>query len=165
MSGGTKSSNVPNASTPVGNPIVQGIEFATPPTRQSVDSEGVLLRFRTVSNNFDTIEEMTNFDYSGVCYLAAKDPRSVEAALKEQCWREAMVAEMDSIGANKTWEMTTLPPGHRAMGLKWVFKVKKDPEGHVTKHEARLVAKGYAQREGVDFEEVYVPVARIETEC
>jgi hypothetical protein len=56
-----------------------------------------------------------------------------------------------------------LPAGHRAIGLKWVFKVKKDPEGNIVKHKARLVAKGYAQREGVDFEEVFAPVARIET--
>jgi hypothetical protein len=51
--------------------------------------------------------------------------------------------------------------GHRAIGLKWVFKVK-DPEGNIIKHKARLVAKGYTQREGVDFEEVFAPVARIE---
>lgn len=74
-----------------------------------------------------------------------------------------MVAEMDSIQANKTWELAVLPKGHNAIGLKWVFKVKKDPDGCVTKHKARLVAKGYAQHEGVDFDEVFAPVARIET--
>jgi len=121
------------------------------------------MRYRLVSNIFDTTDEMTNLEYSGVCYFAAEEPRSVEAALNEQCWREAMVAEMDSIQANKTWELSTLPKGHKAIGLKWVFKVKKDPNGIVTKHKARLVAKGYAQREGVDFEEVFAPVARIET--
>jgi len=68
--------------------------------------------------------------------------------LGEQCWREAMVAEMDSIQANKTWELAVLPKGHKALGLKWVFKVKKDPDGRVTKHKARLVAKGYAPRKG-----------------
>jgi hypothetical protein len=75
----------------------------------------------------------------------------------------AMEAEMESIQSNKTWELADLPAGHRAIGLKWVFKVKKNPEGKVIKHKARLVAKGYAQREGVDFEEVFAPVARIET--
>ena len=53
--------------------------------------------------------------------------------------------------------------GHKAIGLKWVFKVTKDAAGNVVKHKARLVAKGYAQREGVDFDEVFAPVARLET--
>ena len=74
-----------------------------------------------------------------------------------------MEAEMESIQANRTWELSALPAGHRAIGLKWVFKVKKDPEGNIVKHKARLVAKGYAQRQGVDFDEVFAPVARIET--
>jgi hypothetical protein len=74
-----------------------------------------------------------------------------------------MFAEMDSIQGNKTWELLDLPHGHRAIGMKWVFKVKKDPAGNIVKHKARLVAKGYAQREGVDFDEVFALVARIET--
>ena len=61
------------------------------------------------------------------------------------------------------WELASLPPGHRAIGLKWVFKVKRDPSGNIVKHKARLVAKGYAQRQGVDFDEVFAPVARMET--
>jgi len=73
------------------------------------------------------------------------------------------MTEMNSIQSNKTWELSMLPAGHKAIGLKWVFKVKKDPDGNIIKHKARLVAKGYAQREGVDFEEVFAPVARIET--
>ncbi|XP_066163729.1 uncharacterized protein [Oryza sativa Japonica Group] len=56
-----------------------------------------------------------------------------------------------------------LPSGHKAIGLKWVFKVKKDPAGAVVKHKARLVAKGYVQQQGIDFEEVFAPVARMET--
>ena len=56
-----------------------------------------------------------------------------------------------------------MPKGQKAIGLKWVFKLKKDPDGKIVKHKARLVAKGYAQVQGVDFEEVFAPVARIET--
>jgi len=59
--------------------------------------------------------------------------------------------------------VTDLPPKQKAIGLKWVFKVKKDPSGRIVKHKARLVAKGYAQRHGVDYDEVFAPVARIET--
>jgi hypothetical protein len=56
-----------------------------------------------------------------------------------------------------------LPAGHKAIGLKWVYKLKKDSKGEVLKHKARLVAKGYVQRRGIDFEEVFAPVARLET--
>ena len=56
-----------------------------------------------------------------------------------------------------------MPAGHRPIGLKWVFKLKKDADGKVVKHKARLVAKGYVQRHGIDFEEVFAPVARLDT--
>lgn len=70
---------------------------------------------------------------------------------------------MRSIHENATWKLTSLPGGHRAIGLKWFFKLKKDPTGNIVKYRARLVAKGYAQQQGVDFEEVFAPVARMET--
>ncbi|KAM0822866.1 hypothetical protein ACQ4PT_071235 [Festuca glaucescens] len=103
------------------------------------------------------------WETSGLCLIAAEEPASVEHALADASWRGAMEEEMRSIRDNQTWELTTLPAGHRAIGLKWVFKVKKDPAGLVVKHKARLVAKGYAQRQGVDFDEVFAPVARLET--
>jgi hypothetical protein len=56
-----------------------------------------------------------------------------------------MEDEMESIIQNRTWEISELPKDHKAIGLKWVFKVKRDPAGNVAKHKARLVAKGYAQ--------------------
>ncbi|GJX72852.1 ribonuclease H-like domain, reverse transcriptase, RNA-dependent DNA polymerase [Tanacetum coccineum] len=74
-----------------------------------------------------------------------------------------MKVELDSINRNNTWELTTLPKGHKAIGLKWVFKTKKDANGNIVKHKARLVAKGYIQEHGIDFEEVFAPVARMET--
>ncbi|KAK8945216.1 hypothetical protein KSP39_PZI007881 [Platanthera zijinensis] len=74
-----------------------------------------------------------------------------------------MEEELNSIRDNNTWEITTLPNGQKSIGLKWVFKTKRDPEGNIVKHKARLVAKGYVQRHGVDFDEVFAPVARLET--
>lgn len=56
-----------------------------------------------------------------------------------------------------------MPPGHKPIGLKWVYKLKKDSAGKIVRHKARLVAKGYSQIQGVDFEEVFAPVARMET--
>jgi hypothetical protein len=74
-----------------------------------------------------------------------------------------MLDELQSINENSTWNLTALPAGHRAICLKWVYKVKKDENGRIIKHKARLVAKGYVQRPGVDFEEVFAPVARLES--
>lgn len=74
-----------------------------------------------------------------------------------------MEAKLRAIEENQTWEMVELPKGHKPIGLKWMYKVKKDPKGMVVKHKARLVAKGYVQQRGVDFEEVFAPVPRMET--
>ncbi|GJT06761.1 ribonuclease H-like domain, reverse transcriptase, RNA-dependent DNA polymerase [Tanacetum coccineum] len=89
--------------------------------------------------------------------------QNYKEASSDQKWIEAMKVELDSINKNNTWELTTLPKGHKAIGLKWVFKTKKDANGDIIKHKARLVAKGYIQEHGIDFEEVFAPVARMET--
>jgi hypothetical protein len=113
--------------------------------------------------DFVMAAEAVTDDEDELCLAAVEEPASVDDALAEACWKRAMDEELASIRNNKTWEFASLPQGHRAIGLKWVFKVKKDPEGNVIKHKARLVAKGYAQRQGVDFDEVFAPVARMET--
>jgi hypothetical protein len=90
------------------------------------------------------------------------EPATFTEAEADQAWRLAM-EEIDSIRENRTWELTELPPGHRAIGLKWVYKIKKDEAGVVIKYKARLVTKGYIQQARVDFEEVFAPVARMES--
>lgn len=101
-------------------------------------------------------------DYD-LCLSAAEEPDSVEAALADTAWKKAMEAEMESITENDIWELSALPAGHKAIGLKWVFKVKKDSNGNVTKYKARIVAKGYAQKQAIDYDEVFPPVARMDT--
>jgi len=74
-----------------------------------------------------------------------------------------MEEEIKSIGKNDTWELTTIPKGHEAIGVKWVYKTKKNASGEVERYKARLVVKGYKQKHGVDYDEVYAPVARMDT--
>jgi hypothetical protein len=62
-----------------------------------------------------------------------------------------MRAKLASIKENNTWNLTDLPAGKKPIGLKWVFKLKRDADGNVLKHKACLVAKGYVQRPGIDF--------------
>lgn len=91
------------------------------------------------------------------------EPLTAEEAMSSEQWRTAMLEEMASIEHNKTWTLVNLPAGQRAIGLKWVFKIKHNEHGDVTKYKARLVAKGYVQKKGIDFEEVFAPVARMES--
>ena len=74
-----------------------------------------------------------------------------------------MEEEMKSIRDNETWSLVELPRGHRAIRLKWVYKVKRDENGNIAKYKACLVAKGYVQHLGIDFEEVFAPIARLES--
>lgn len=143
--------------------VAQGHVFVTPPSQDSAFSDQGPHRYRLMSELLDTTDEVQDYEYSGMCLLAADEPASVEAALEEGCWRDAMIAELKSIEQNKTWAYAVLPKDHKAIGLKWVFKVKKDPSGKIVKHKARLVVKGYAQVQGVDYDEVFAPVARMET--
>lgn len=91
------------------------------------------------------------------------DPISFGEVVKEEKWRTTMDAEMRSIRKNETWDLIELPKGDKRIGVKWVYKTKLNELGEMDKHKARLVAKGYAQEYGVDYEEVYDPVARMDT--
>ena len=68
-------------------------------------------------------------------------------------WKEAMEKEMESIEANKVWNLVNLPEGKKTIGCKWVFKNKTGPDGSVTRYKARRVAKGYSQEYGTDYDE------------
>lgn len=74
-----------------------------------------------------------------------------------------MDVEIEAIKRNDTWELTELPEGGKKIGVKWVYKTKFNENGEVDKYKARLVVKGYSQQHGVDYTEVFAPVARMET--
>ena len=71
--------------------------------------------------------------------------------------------EIKAIERNETWELTDLPRGQKTIVVKWVYKTKLEENGEVDKYKARLVAKGYKQEFGVDYKEVFAPVARLDT--
>jgi Reverse transcriptase (RNA-dependent DNA polymerase) len=64
---------------------------------------------------------------------------------------------------NETWELAELSKGQKVIGVKWVFKKKMNLQGEIKRYKARLVVKGYRQKAGIDYDEVFAPVARIET--
>lgn len=100
-----------------------------------------------------------NDDHSG-------DPISVAEALastEREHWVTAMLAEIDNLEGKGTWSEAVMPPGRKAITAKWVFKRKRNADGVVVKFKARLVARGFTQIPGIDFEETYAPVSRLST--
>ncbi|GJS03678.1 putative ribonuclease H-like domain-containing protein [Tanacetum coccineum] len=93
--------------------------------------------------------------------LEEQEPKKVIHALKDPSWIEAMHDELLQFKLQKVWTLVDLPNGKRAIGTKWVYRNKKDERGIVIKNKARLVAQGYTQEEGIDYDEVFAPVARI----
>jgi len=93
----------------------------------------------------------------------AGEPTGYAEAKGDPAWEAAMKQELQAVEKNKTWELVQLPAGHRPISLKWVYKLKKDEKGMVTRHKARLVARGFVQQEGIDFEDAFAPVARMES--
>ncbi|GJU83221.1 putative ribonuclease H-like domain-containing protein [Tanacetum coccineum] len=96
------------------------------------------------------------------CFLSQEEPKNISQALQDESWVEAMQEELLQFKLQKVWILVDLPSGKKAIGTKWVFKNKRDERSIVVKNKARLVAQGFRQEEGIDYDEVFAPVARIE---
>ncbi|MCO5576616.1 hypothetical protein L7F22_030431 [Adiantum nelumboides] len=90
-------------------------------------------------------------------------PTCFEEAAKNFKWQEAINEEMDTLYGNETWQLVPLPKGKKPIGCRWVYKVKHNSDGSVSRYKARLVAKGYAQTYGIDYEETFAHVAKMAT--
>ncbi|XP_058004059.1 retrovirus-related Pol polyprotein from transposon TNT 1-94 [Hevea brasiliensis] len=97
------------------------------------------------------------------CNIASVEPTQVSEALEIREWRAAMEEELKMIKKNETWTLVPRPVDKQVIGTKWIFKVKLNSDGSINKYKARLVVKGYAQLQGVDYTETFAPVARFDT--
>ncbi|GKD17742.1 putative ribonuclease H-like domain-containing protein, partial [Tanacetum coccineum] len=90
------------------------------------------------------------------------EPKKISQALEDKSWVDAMQEELLQFKIQKVWILVDLPFGKRAIETKWVYENKNDERGVVVRNKARLVAQGHRQEEGIDYDEVFAPVARIE---
>ncbi|GJU38102.1 putative ribonuclease H-like domain-containing protein [Tanacetum coccineum] len=96
------------------------------------------------------------------CFLSQHEPKKISEALEDESWVDAMQEELLQFEIQKVWILVDLPYGKKAIGTKWVYRNKKDERGVVVRNKARLVAQGHRQEEGIDYDEVFAPVARLE---
>ncbi|GJV69233.1 retrovirus-related pol polyprotein from transposon TNT 1-94 [Tanacetum coccineum] len=97
------------------------------------------------------------------CFISTIEPKNVNEALGDESWIVAMQEELNQFVANDVWELVPQPRNMTIIGTKWVFRNKLDENGVVSRNKARLVAQGYNQQEGIDYDETYAPVARLES--
>jgi hypothetical protein len=88
------------------------------------------------------------------------EPSSFEEADKLQVWKDAMLEEYRSIIKNNVWDIVSRPKDKSVVSSKWIYKIKHAADGSVEKFKARFVARGFTQKEGIDYEETFSPVAR-----
>ena len=128
--------------------------------------DGEEVRFRTMDNLVGDSAALGLASWllgdQELLLVSAEEPPTFAQAERDANWRAAMLEDMKAIEENETWELIDPPPGCHSIGLKWVYKVKRDECGAIVKHKAHLVARGFIQREDIDFEEVFALVAHME---
>ncbi|GKA28901.1 retrovirus-related pol polyprotein from transposon TNT 1-94 [Tanacetum coccineum] len=115
---------------------------------------------RPVSTRLQLHEQALFYYYDD--FLTTVKPKTYKDALTQSCWIEAMQEELNEFERLEVWELVPRPNKVMVITLKWIYKVKLDELGGILKNKARLVARGYRQEEGIDFEESFTLVARLE---
>ncbi|GJZ82999.1 retrovirus-related pol polyprotein from transposon TNT 1-94 [Tanacetum coccineum] len=96
------------------------------------------------------------------CFLSTIESKNINEALKDKSWVVVMQEELNQFVANDVWELVPNPKNMTIIGTKWVYRNKLDENGVVSRNKARLVAQGYNQQDGIDYDKTYAPVARLE---
>jgi len=110
------------------------------------------------------IRKETSFGNDFYTYLIDNDHLTYYETIsssESNFWKEAIKIKIDSILQNQTWKLVYLPPGAKPIGCKWIFKRKYNPDGFIDNYKARLFAKGFTQKQNVDYFDTFAPVTRI----
>ncbi|XP_057997456.1 uncharacterized mitochondrial protein AtMg00820-like [Hevea brasiliensis] len=93
----------------------------------------------------------------------AKEPETFEEASQNSMWIEAMEEEIIALERNQTWELVPKPRDVKPISCKWVYKIKQRTNGSIERFKARLVARGFSQQYGLDYDETFSLVAKLTT--
>ncbi|GJV76640.1 retrovirus-related pol polyprotein from transposon TNT 1-94, partial [Tanacetum coccineum] len=115
---------------------------------------------RPVSTRLQLYEQALFCYYDA--FLTSVEPKNYKDALTQACWIEAMQEELNEFERLEVWELVPRPEKVMVITLKWIYRVKLDELGGILKNKASLVARGYHQEEGIDFEESFALVARLD---
>ncbi|KAK8930658.1 hypothetical protein KSP39_PZI016172 [Platanthera zijinensis] len=165
-----KSEDTDQISEPNGEPVVVPQEETTTQVgEQSTPTvDLVTIRDHPISQVIGEISEgvqtrnQINQHLMHTCFLSQIEPQTIQDAEQDPNWIIAMQEELNQFERNKVWELVPKPRNHQIVGTKWVFRNKLDDQGIIVRNKARLVAQGYCQEEGIDYDQTFAPVARLE---
>ncbi|KAG8490330.1 hypothetical protein CXB51_015871 [Gossypium anomalum] len=165
--GSSASPSVLRSPSMVSSPGADCAEVPMPPSHAQSPSSDVPSAVHERSSSPANCHPMQTRSNSGIfkprvfsSVLDEKEPSTIDEAFQSAAWTTAAKAEYGVLISNHTWDLVPLPAGRRAVGCKWIFKVKRNADGSVARYKGRLVVKGYLQEAGVDFYETFSPVVK-----
>ncbi|GKB98024.1 ribonuclease H-like domain-containing protein [Tanacetum coccineum] len=120
-----------------------------------------------VKYGVERVVNYANLKPDSFCFATALnksiEPKCYEDVVLDSNWIDAMNSEIEALNENQTWFITDLPPGRKAIGNKWIYKIKYKSSGDIDRYKARLVVKSCSKKEGVDFDETFSHVVKMST--
>jgi hypothetical protein len=160
--GATPSGTASVSSAPISDERVSDAEPVRP-EQVDVDNAGVIDQPQVVTRSKYGISKPKVYTDDTIRYnfhVSASEPSSLREAFQDKNWKRAMDSKFEALQCNKTWHLVPLRKGINIIDCKWVYKIKRKPDGTVDRHKAQLVAKGFKQRYGVDYEDTFSPVVK-----
>jgi hypothetical protein len=149
-------------------PINDSSSSSTQDTSSQLKIHNVIAKDHTIdqiigdiNKGVQTRSRLASF-YEYYSFVSCGEPTRIEEALKDLDRVNVMHGELNNFAHNKVWELVKRPSDHNVIGTKWVFRNKQDKNGVIVRNKARLVVQGYTQVEGLDFDETFAPIARLE---